>query len=415
MMKILIEGWICYPHSYALVNVYQIVSLMKTNLVKIYFHKQPGYKDEWPVFTDLTDLMLTREEQNLLDSMERWDPSENIKVDLIYRICYPLDQSLTDIPTIVFYTAEFQKMYDHFFVRGTVSDFVSKCENGKLIPITPSRWSANALLRKKIESIIIPHGIDNTKFFVHKSDVNLETRKKYNIPEDAFVFLNVSAMTGNKNITGIIKAFYHLSFLKDNVYLILKGIGNLYACEQNINQVIKQLIITSVISKNHWKSISHRLIYLDDFYGYEDFCKLYNIADCYISPYIAEGFNIPVLEALACGIPLIVSKGGSTDDFLVDINITENEFAKFPKTLLGHTATLEHVLVVDDISIQETMINMINDTKFRENVKIKGPLQAQKFTWDLIAIKLYNCFNNILDAQIMQNMTHSFGYSLNRP
>ena len=43
--------------------------------------------------------------------------------------------------------------------------------------------------------------------------------------------------------------------------------------------------------------------------------SLYNVADFYVSPYRAEGFNLPVIEAMACGTPAIVTDGGSTDDF----------------------------------------------------------------------------------------------------
>jgi glycosyltransferase involved in cell wall biosynthesis len=42
---------------------------------------------------------------------------------------------------------------------------------------------------------------------------------------------------------------------------------------------------------------------------------LYGVADAYVSPYRAEGFNLPVLEAMACGTPVIVTGGGATDDF----------------------------------------------------------------------------------------------------
>jgi hypothetical protein len=45
---------------------------------------------------------------------------------------------------------------------------------------------------------------------------------------------------------------------------------------------------------------------------------LYGIADGYVSPYRAEGFNLPVLEAIACGTPVIVTQGGATDDFCDD-------------------------------------------------------------------------------------------------
>jgi glycosyltransferase involved in cell wall biosynthesis len=41
-------------------------------------------------------------------------------------------------------------------------------------------------------------------------------------------------------------------------------------------------------------------------------------ADAYVSPYTAEGFNLPVLEAAACGLPVICTRGGSTDDFVSD-------------------------------------------------------------------------------------------------
>ena len=43
--------------------------------------------------------------------------------------------------------------------------------------------------------------------------------------------------------------------------------------------------------------------------------ELYGSCDAYVSPYRAEGFNIPSLEAAACGIPVILTSGGSTDDY----------------------------------------------------------------------------------------------------
>jgi glycosyltransferase involved in cell wall biosynthesis len=43
--------------------------------------------------------------------------------------------------------------------------------------------------------------------------------------------------------------------------------------------------------------------------------RLYGSADAYVSPYRAEGFNLPPLEAAACGLPVIVTRGGPSDDY----------------------------------------------------------------------------------------------------
>jgi len=46
---------------------------------------------------------------------------------------------------------------------------------------------------------------------------------------------------------------------------------------------------------------------------------LYRAADVLVQPYRAEGFCLPALEALACGIPVIATAGGPTDDFVGDL------------------------------------------------------------------------------------------------
>jgi glycosyltransferase involved in cell wall biosynthesis len=46
-----------------------------------------------------------------------------------------------------------------------------------------------------------------------------------------------------------------------------------------------------------------------------DMRHLYGMADVYTAPYRAEGFNLPAMEAIACGTPVIVTGGGATDDF----------------------------------------------------------------------------------------------------
>jgi hypothetical protein len=47
----------------------------------------------------------------------------------------------------------------------------------------------------------------------------------------------------------------------------------------------------------------------------DELAELYRSADVFVHPYRGEGFNMPVLEAMACGLPVITTAGGPTDEF----------------------------------------------------------------------------------------------------
>jgi tetratricopeptide (TPR) repeat protein len=60
------------------------------------------------------------------------------------------------------------------------------------------------------------------------------------------------------------------------------------------------------------------VVVLSEDVGPEELASLYRAADCLVQPYRAEGFCLPALEALACGVPVIATAGGPTDAFVDD-------------------------------------------------------------------------------------------------
>jgi glycosyltransferase involved in cell wall biosynthesis len=413
MITVLVEGWIKYPHSYSIVNVYQLLALRKNHQIRILFHELPPYKEEWRDLELEPDILITNEEWRTLNSIEKWNGQT--PVDIVYRIVYPYDLKPTrgnliekhassrNVPTVLFYTAEFGVLHDHNFLYGSVTTFVNACFSHQLLPITPSNWSAQALRQHNFEPLIIPHGVDTAKYYcMGDRELCREWRTQYDIPYDAFVFLTIGAMTGNKNIKMMIKSFYKLTILKSQVYLVMKGI-KLYPCEHNINMALHELVREGSIDKRRWKDVAHRLVFIDDLYSYDQMRILYNTSDCYLSPYLAEGFNLPVLEAAACGVPVIVTQGGSTDDF------TTKDFAKYPKTypykIQQPDGTVHLCRLVNEGSLLEKMLEMVNDVAFRERARVKGAEHVNaNYTWELVAERLYNFFL-FVTPQITPQMT----------
>jgi glycosyltransferase involved in cell wall biosynthesis len=135
------------------------------------------------------------------------------------------------------------------------------------------------------------------------------------------------------------------------------------------------------------RTVHSRLRYVGERLSYADMARLYQASDCYVSSYVGEGFNMPVMEAAACGLPVICTAGGSTDDFVTE------EFA------LQIASTLEPVavssvpqamgLIPDQEHLAHLMLCAIDDAEFRELARTAGPkYMGERYTWAKVVDRL---------------------------
>lgn len=156
------------------------------------------------------------------------------------------------------------------------------------------------LAKKKMKlrnngEIFFVHGVGIDTKMYNKDDVMREVkRKELGIPLDAFVVLSVGELNRNKNNKVVISALNKIK--NDSVYYVLCGDGKLY---KNLK---KQTEINGLVNNVY-------------FLGYRnDINELYNMADCFIMPSIREGLSRSIMEAMASGLPSVVSKiRGNTD------------------------------------------------------------------------------------------------------
>jgi glycosyltransferase involved in cell wall biosynthesis len=194
------------------------------------------------------------------------------------------------------------------------------------------------------------------------------------------VFLSVGAMTGNKGIDLLLRGFAAVSRAYPQARLVLKGMDPLYNSRNFLNRCMK------LLSAHEQREVTDKMIYVGEALSHQDMAMLYQAADAYVSPYRAEAFNLPVLEAAACGIPIICTRGGPTDEFVT------NAFARRidSKTAVipvdgQHASQLEpqtdHLIAL--------MAAAIEDADWRNQASAAGPLHvAGNYTWDAAVDKL---------------------------
>lgn len=162
-------------------------------------------------------------------------------------------------------------------------------------------------------------------------------------------FLHVGGTRSNKNIERIINSFLSSGCLEKM---------NLYFVGQNshLNQSEKEL-----------KDLEKKGVYFVGYVSEKELISYYKGAVGLIYPSLYEGFGLPILEAMALGVPVITSNRASMPE------------------VAGEAAL--YVNPEEVSSIRKAMEKLMGDVDLRESLKMKGIQQSQKFDWKTTAQK----------------------------
>jgi glycosyltransferase involved in cell wall biosynthesis len=111
---------------------------------------------------------------------------------------------------------------------------------------------------------------------------------------------------------------------------------------------------------------------------HEDLPGIFNLAEIFVYPSLYEGFGIPVLEALACGTPVVTSNLSSIPEI-----------------------TGEHALLVpptDQEALTVAIARLIENPALREELARQGPPRAAAFTWERTARQTLDVYRGVLQA-----------------
>ncbi|MBC8553595.1 MAG: glycosyltransferase, partial [Candidatus Brocadiales bacterium] len=187
-----------------------------------------------------------------------------------------------------------------------------------------------------------------------------EYRLRNNIPSK--IILNVGTLEPRKNVITLIRAFEKLreKGCKDYKLVIAGERGWLY-----------EEILEEIENNEASKSISYLGVIRD-----EDLPELYNCADIFVYPSHYEGFGLPPLEAMACGIPVITSNTSSLPEVVGDAGIMVDP--------------------ADVNSLCEAMHSVLTNKQLWQQMSRNGLQRSRLFSWKKTAKEILGIYDEIL-------------------
>jgi glycosyltransferase involved in cell wall biosynthesis len=378
MLTLVVEGWRSYAQSHSIVNQFQCLELLKRADVRLFHveapHPPPGFLKvgSWQAAKGL----LPAASEAAIAAIP--EPPAGLAPDATYRIAFPFDFSSAGCGrTFVFAVAEGRRL-NRYMIAGNrpLPDVLG----GDVTVITPSNFSRARLIASGVPAdrvVVVAHGVDPQLFNPCGDAQRSAHRRARGIAPAHFVFLNVGALYDRKGIPALLKAFATIARRHENARLVLKGIDSVYGSRAAIAAMIAQL------SQAERLAMQGKVSYRGSALSYGDLAGLYRSADVLVSPYQLEGFNMPVLEAIACGLPVICTAGGPTDDF------TRDDFACRIDSKLVELEGGSERLMPDPEHLLHLMERALEDRSFRSRAMATGPaFAAGNYSWAKVTERL---------------------------
>jgi glycosyltransferase involved in cell wall biosynthesis len=175
-----------------------------------------------------------------------------------------------------------------------------------------------------------------------------------------FVFA-VGTLEPRKNLVGLLQAYARVRKPRPPLY-IAGGAGWRFS---PIFDTVRQL---NLVDDVHWLG----------FVPEDDLVLWYNAARLFAFPSLYEGFGLPVLEAMACGTPVITSTAASLPE------------------VGGSAAVL--VPPQDTERIAQEMERVLDDPQLRTEMRAAGRIQASRFSWRAMADQTVNAYERAVKA-----------------
>jgi len=203
-------------------------------------------------------------------------------------------------------------------------------------------------------------GVDPSFIELNDNDEELKVISKYSLPEKFILYLGT--IEPRKNLPVLIKSYKQFADDGTDYKLVLVGkYGWMY---QEVLDLIDDMDLQDMVC-------------LTGYVSQEDLPVVYNLASLFVYPTIYEGFGLPALEAMACGVPVITTRVASLPEIVGDAGLL--------------------IPVNDTAALYKAMNQVLEDTALREKLIHDGLARSKLFSWERTAQLTQQVYKKVLE------------------
>jgi glycosyltransferase involved in cell wall biosynthesis len=249
---------------------------------------------------------------------------------------------------------------------------------------TPSRFGQKVLSEHNVEASYVPHGVDTSVFRP------MNPKPRFENCEDKFVFGMVARNSLRKEYPVLLKAFSMLpEEVKRECMLYLHALP---MEETNIRGWdIPQLVVKLGLQGR----VMMPSLRASKFWGQseEEMAQIYNALDVHVLLSSGEGFGLPILEAMACGVPQAASNNTAIPEVLGDAGLLvecwEEEM---------FTAECFTIYTTKASDARDKMLTLYEDDGLRKRLSERAVERARRFTWEAAGLAMERALEEALRA-----------------
>jgi glycosyltransferase involved in cell wall biosynthesis len=265
------------------------------------------------------------------------------------------------------------------FESDTLDDkFISILDQADLVWV-PSNWGLNILIRHGLDAkkiIVIPEGVNPDLYhpYIPRSDFLQKLQKK-------FQYLIVGKYEERKGYTQLLQAFSKVTKKDQDINLLIKA-------DYFLKDIEKRHSLSEYIKNSNADNITT----VHGKFSSEELVKLYHSVDAYVFPSRAEGWGLPLIEAIACGVPVIATNYSGHSEYLSKIRdlyipvnyklvpIKDMEFQQYWAPKDGSWGNWAEVDVND---LSEKLLEIKNNYEIWQKKALKASeIIRNQFSWD---------------------------------